>query len=230
MVVGWEECKDEQEQTNIGARALSQIIDLTDWTKSAQEGGPNRIAPVKRRILSKLSETWRAAPQVVVFLQLHIVCQVLRNQSVHKNSTRDDHARTSNGTENGNTQVTCHVGVPSCGQRHRNVFIDLLLTCTITNTIINDSLASPPCASSPALFSFAHPPTPVLSVTLRLKPNPVEEDQWKGFIRPVHRPSPRGAVNIKSTTPTHPVDYRVNTLNFTCDGVNIRKNEGQHAS
>ena len=49
-----------------------------------------------------------------------------------------------------NTQVTCHVGVPSCGQRHRNVFIALLLTCTITNTIINDSLASPPCASSPA--------------------------------------------------------------------------------
>ena len=114
----------------------------------------------------------------------------------------------------GNTQVTCHVGVPSCGQRHRNVFIDLLLTCTITNTIINDSLASPPCASSPAPFSFAHPPTPVLSVTLCLKPNPVEEDRWKGFIRRVHRPSPRGAVDVKSTTPTHPVDYRVNTLTF----------------
>jgi len=47
----------------------------------------------------------------------------------------------------GNTQVTCHMGVPSCGQRHRNVFIDLLLTCTITNTIINDSLASPPASS-----------------------------------------------------------------------------------
>ena len=123
----------------------------------------------------------------------------------------------------GNTQVTCHMGMPSCGQHHCNVFIDLLLTCTITNTIINDSLASPPCASSPALFSFAHPPTPVLSVTLHLKPNPVEEDQWKGFIHPVHRPSPHGAVNVKSTTPTHPVDYRVNTLNFTCDGTNIHK-------
>lgn len=109
MVVSWEECKDEREQlTNIGARALNQIIDLTDWTmaKSAQEGGPNRIAPVKRRILSKSSETWRAAPQVVVFLRLHIVRQVLRNESAHKNSTRDDHAKTSNGTEKRGT-TTC---------------------------------------------------------------------------------------------------------------------------
>ena len=68
--------------------------------------------------------------------------------------------------------------------------------------------------SGPPSFSFAHPPTPVLSVNLHLKPNLVEEDQWKGFIRPVHRPSPRGAVDIKSTTPTHPVDYRVNTSTF----------------
>ena len=105
-----------------------------------------------------------------------------------------------------NTQMTCHVGMPSCGQCHCNMFIDLLLTCTITNTIINDSLTSPPCASSPAPFSFAHPPIPVLSVNLRLKPNPVEEDRWKGFIRPVHRPSPRA--------PTHPIDYRVNTSTF----------------
>jgi len=122
--------------------------------------------------------------------------------------------------------VTCHVGVPSCGQRHRNVFIDLLLTCTITNTIINDSLASPPCALSPALFLL--PTLPLLyylspCVLFPLKPNPVDEDWWKGFIRPVHRPSPRGAVDVKSTTPTHPVDYRVNTLVFTCDGANIRK-------
>jgi hypothetical protein len=36
----------------------------------------------------------------------------------------------------GNTQVTCHVGVPSCGQRHRNVFIVLLLTRTIANTTV----------------------------------------------------------------------------------------------
>ena len=114
----------------------------------------------------------------------------------------------------GNTQVTCHVGVPSCGQRHRNVFIALLLTCTITNTIINNSLALCPCTSSPALFSFAHPPTPVLSVTLHLKPNLVEEDQWKGFIHPVHRPSPYGAVDVKLTTPMHPIDYWVNTLTF----------------
>ena len=116
-----------------------------------------------------------------------------------------------------NTQVTCHVGVPSCGQRHRNVFIALLLTCTITNTIINDSLALPLCASSPAPsppFSFAHPPTPVLSVNLHLKPNLVEEDWWKGFICPVHCLSPCGAVNVKSTTPMHPIDYWVNTSTF----------------
>jgi len=32
----------------------------------------------------------------------------------------------------GNTQVTCHVGVPSCGQRHRNTFPMILvyLDCT----------------------------------------------------------------------------------------------------
>jgi len=60
-------------------------------------------------------------------------------------------------------------------------------------------------------FSFAHPPTPVLSVTLHLKPNPVEENWWKGFICPVHRPLPRGAVDVKSTTP---IDYQVNTLIF----------------
>ena len=114
----------------------------------------------------------------------------------------------------GNTQVTCHVGVPSCGQHHRNMFIDLLLTCTITNTIINNSLASPPYTSSLPPFSFAHPPTPVLSVTLCLKPNLVEEDWWKGFICPVHHPLPHGAVDVKSTTPTHPIDYWVNTLTF----------------
>ena len=106
------------------------------------------------------------------------------------------------------------MGMPSCGQCHCNMFIDLLLTCTITNTIINDSLASPPCASSLAPFSFPHPPTPVLSVTLHLKPNLVEEDWWKGFIHPVHHPSPCGAVNVKLTTPTHPIDYWVNTLTF----------------
>ena len=124
----------------------------------------------------------------------------------------DDKPTTLN--RHGNTQVTCHVGVPSCGQHHHNVFIDLLLTCTITNTIINDSLASPPCTLSLAPFSFAHPPTPVLSVTLCLKPNLVEEDQWKGFICPVHHPSPHGAVDVKSTTPMHPIDYQVNTLTF----------------
>jgi len=103
--------------------------------------------------------------------------------------------------------VTCHVGVPSCGQRHRNVFIVLWLTSLISNITLKSCprLASMRLVSGP--FSFAHPPTPVyLSpyILHPLKPNPVEEDWWKGFIRPVHRPSPRGAVDIKSPASTHP--------------------------
>jgi hypothetical protein len=35
-----------------------------------------------------------------------------------------------------NTQVTCHVGVPSCGQRHRNVFIALLLVLSLTQSLM----------------------------------------------------------------------------------------------
>jgi hypothetical protein len=112
--------------------------------------------------------------------------------------------------------VTCHVGVPSCGQRHRNVFIVLLLTCTITNTTVKlfPRLASMRLVSGLFLFP-THPLLYYLSpcVLYPLKPNPVEEDWWKGFIRPVHRPSPRGAVNVKSTTPTHPVDYRAKLTN-----------------
>jgi len=109
------------------------------------------------------------------------------------------------------------MGVPSCGQHHRNVFIDLLLTCTITNTIINHFLASPPCALSLALFLLPTLPLPYYlspCILFPLKPNLVEEDWWKGFICPVHRPSPHGAVDVKSTTPTHPIDYQVNTLVF----------------
>ena len=40
---------------------------------------------------------------------------------------RRDHRRTRTAYwmqgGDGNTHVTCHVGVPSCGQRQRNVFI-----------------------------------------------------------------------------------------------------------
>ena len=64
---------------------------------------------------------------------------------------------------------------------------------------------------------FLLPTLPLLyyvSVTLHLKPNLVEEDWWKGFICPVHHPLPHGAVDIKSTTPMHPIDYQVNTLTF----------------
>jgi hypothetical protein len=94
------------------------------------------------------------------------------------------------------TQVTCHVGVTSsssCGQRHRNTFSSYLLICTITN-IIHESklfsrLVSMRLVSGLGLFNF--PPThSYITMALHhlpiLKPNPVEEDRWKG----VHPPSP----------------------------------------
>jgi len=90
---------------------------------------------------------------------------------------------------------TCHVGVPSCGQRHRDTFSPYyLLICTITN-IIHKSEFSTRLVSA---FSISPPTHSYITMALHhlpiLKPNPVEEDRWKGFIRPVHRPSPRGAV------------------------------------
>ena len=88
--------------------------------------------------------------------------------------------------ENGNTHVTCHVGVPSCGQRHRNVFIALLLTCTITNTIINDSLASPPCASSPAPLFLCPPSHSCIICQLASQTQPGRG----GSVERVHPPSP----------------------------------------
>ena len=39
------------------------------------------------------------------------------------------------------------------------------------------------------------------------------DPHW-GFICLVHYPLPYGAVDVKSTTPTHPIDYQVNTLTF----------------
>jgi hypothetical protein len=45
-----------------------------------------------------------------------------------------------------------------------------------------------------------------------LKPNPVEENRWKGFMRPVHQPLPRGAVDVMSSASTHPPDYRVRLM------------------
>ena len=88
----------------------------------------------------------------------------------------------------GNTQVTCHVGMPSCGQCHHNVFIDLLLTCTITNTIINDSLALPPCALSPAPppFFFCLPSHSCIICQLASQTQPGRG----GSVERVHPPSP----------------------------------------
>ena len=100
----------------------------------------------------------------------------------------------------GNTQVTCHVGMPSCGQRHRNMFIDLLLTCTITNTIINDSLASPPCASSPAPFFFCPPSHSCIICHLASQTQPGRG----GSVERVHPPSPSSFAPWSSR---HQVDY-----------------------
>ena len=45
----------------------------------------------------------------------------------------------------------------------------------------------------------------------------VEEVRWKGFILPLHRPSPRGEVDLPSTSSAHPVDYRLEQK-FTSTG------------
>ena len=55
----------------------------------------------------------------------------------------------------GNTQVACHVGMSSRGQRHCNVCIVYLLTCTITNTIVK----SFPCLASMHFVSGLITPT-----------------------------------------------------------------------
>jgi hypothetical protein len=94
-----------------------------------------------------------------------------------------------------------------------------LLTYAISNTILKSlpRLASMRRARLGPFFPFPHPPTPVLSPHILYLPNPspVEEDRWKGgFIRPVHRPSPHGAVDVKSPASMHPVDYWVNPLVF----------------
>ena len=89
---------------------------------------------------------------------------------------------------NGNTQVTCHMGMPSCGQRHRNVFIVYLLTCTITNTIIK----SFPCPASMRLVSGlfpVSPPTHSCIITLHLTPTQTQPGRG-GLVEGVHLPSP----------------------------------------
>ena len=96
----------------------------------------------------------------------------------------------------------------------------------ITNIIHKHSLASPWYTSSRTFFPFAHPPTPTLPrSTLHLIPHPtqpVEEDRWRGFIRPLHRPSPRGSVDIMSPASPRPIDYRLG-LCSTWDCANTRK-------
>jgi hypothetical protein len=111
----------------------------------------------------------------------------------------------------GNTQVTCHVGVPFCGLRHRDTLSTYLLICTITN-IIHKSFSR---LVSMRLVSdlFYFPTHPLLyyhiaSSTSLTQTQPGKGGLVEGFIRPVHRPSPRGAVDIMSPASTHPIDYR----------------------
>ena len=65
----------------------------------------------------------------------------------------------------------------------------------------------------PRLGPFPFPPpthsytTTFVPYTPPTKYNPVEEDWWRGFICPLHRRSPHGAVDVKSPASAHPVDY-----------------------
>ena len=70
---------------------------------------------------------------------------------------------------------------------------------------------SPPTHSSlptPCYLSRTH-----LHTILSGRGGPLE-----GFIRLLHRPSPRGAVNLPSTPSAHPVDYRLDSCSYLpCD-------------
>jgi len=70
---------------------------------------------------------------------------------------------------------------------------------------------SPPTHSSlptPCYLSRTH-----LYTILSGRGGPLE-----GFIRPLHRPSPRGAVDLPSTPSVHPVDYRLDSCSYlSCD-------------
>jgi hypothetical protein len=99
--------------------------------------------------------------------------------------------RIPEGDGYGNTQVTCHVGVPSCGQRHRNVFIAYLLMLLVTQSS-NHRLASPRLhapSSSRALFSIS-PPTHSCIITLHLIPTQPQPGRGGSVERGVHPPSP----------------------------------------
>jgi len=87
----------------------------------------------------------------------------------------------------GNTHVTCHVGVPSCGQRQRNVFITLLLTCVITNIILSHSLASPPCVSSLASLHRHRKPVTRSPVCTQAQKCSTDMTTWHSKQGPVAR-------------------------------------------
>ena len=67
------------------------------------------------------------------------------------------------------------------------------------------SSSSPPRLGPPYLFLF--PPTHSCSY-FYISFYPGEEVRWRGFIPPLHRPSPRREVDLPSTSSAHPVDYR----------------------
>ena len=82
---------------------------------------------------------------------------------------------------------------------------------------------------------FPHPPTPLyihlttlhthLHTILSGRGGPLE-----GFIRPLHRPSPRGAVDLPSTPSVHPVDYRLDLYSYLHATADIRKINATYVS
>ena len=119
---------------------------------------------------------------------------------------------------NGNTHVTitwaCLLG-DSRSQRVRAfsyILIKYLIVLTSLRALIIVSTSSrAPQISFPAhpLLSFPHYIARHIIYAPNIHVYSVEEVRWKGFILPLHRPSPRGEVDLPSTSSAHPVDYRL---------------------
>jgi len=99
------------------------------------------------------------------------------------------------------------MGVPSWGQRRHDTFTPLFLNLTITILIY-----VLPLVSGPHFLSPTHPLryNHLYVITYGLtQTNLIEEDQWKGLIRPLYRPSPRRAVDVMSFVSAHHIDYQL---------------------
>ena len=63
----------------------------------------------------------------------------------------------------------------------------------------------------PLVFST---PTTILCLCTYTPLYLVEEVRWGGFIRPLHCPSPHGAVDLPSTSSAYPVDYWLDLIHI----------------